>query len=70
MKKIILGLLIVTSLFSQTFTFSAIPDQDETKLKERFSKLAVYLSKELNIDAKFIALCFARNDFIYGKTAL
>ena len=56
MKKIILGLLIVTSLFSQTFTFSAIPDQDETKLKERFSKLAVYLSKELNIDAKFVPI--------------
>jgi phosphonate transport system substrate-binding protein len=56
MKKILMSLLLVSSLFSQTFTFSAIPDQDETKLKERFSKLAVYLSKELNIDAKFVPI--------------
>lgn len=56
MKKMIISLLMASSLFSQTFTFSAIPDQDETKLQERFSKLAVYLSKELNIDAKFIPI--------------
>ncbi|WP_294966031.1 putative selenate ABC transporter substrate-binding protein [Sulfurimonas sp.] len=56
MKKILMNLLLVSSLFSQTFTFSAIPDQDETKLKERFSKLAVYLSKELNVDAKFVPI--------------
>lgn len=56
MKKTIMSLLMVSSLFSQTFTFSAIPDQDETKLKERFSKLAVYLSQELDVDAKFIPI--------------
>jgi phosphonate transport system substrate-binding protein len=56
MKNILLSLLLSSSLFSQTFTFSAIPDQDETKLKERFSKLAVYLSQKLNVDAKFIPI--------------
>ena len=56
MKKTLMSLLMVSSLFAQTFTFSAIPDQDETKLKERFSKLATYLSKELNVDAKFIPI--------------
>jgi phosphonate transport system substrate-binding protein len=56
MKKTLLGLLLASSLFSQTFYFSAIPDQDETKLKERFSKLALYLSKELHVDAKFIPI--------------
>lgn len=56
MKKILLGLLLASGLFSQTFYFSAIPDQDETKLKERFSKLALYLSKELDIEAKFIPI--------------
>ena len=55
-KKTILIALLASSLFSQTFTFSAIPDQDETKLKERFSKLARYLSKELGVDAKFIPI--------------
>ncbi len=54
MKKLLLALLCATSLFSQTFTFTAIPDQDETKLKERFSLLADYLSKELNLDVKFV----------------
>ena len=56
MKKLLLIVLFASSLFSQTFTFTAIPDQDETKLKERFSKLATYLSKELNIEARFIPI--------------
>ena len=56
MKKILLSLLLASSLFSATFYFSAIPDQDETKLKERFSKLATYLSSELNVEAKFIPI--------------
>jgi len=55
MKKITLALLATATLvFAKTFTFTAIPDQDETQLKERFSLLATYLSKELDIDAKFI----------------
>lgn len=55
MKKILFAVaLLATTLFSQTFTFTAIPDQDETKLKERFSKLAVYLTKELGVDVKFV----------------
>ena len=55
MKKIILSLFVLSSiLFAKTFTFTAIPDQDETKLKERFSKLATYLSKELGVDVKFV----------------
>jgi len=56
MQKLLLILLFVSSAFSQTFTFSAIPDQDETKLKKRFSKLAIYLSKELNVEARFIPI--------------
>ena len=55
MKKMLLTLCVLASVtFAQTFTFTAIPDQDETKLKERFSKLAVYLTKELGIDVKFV----------------
>jgi len=56
MKKLLLLIALSLSLFSQTFTFTAIPDQDETKLKKRFSKLAEHLSKELNVDAKFIPI--------------
>lgn len=55
MKKMLLMLCLAASIsFAQTFTFTAIPDQDETKLKERFSKLAVYLTKELGVDVKFV----------------
>lgn len=55
MKKIILvAMVIATSMFAKTFTFTAIPDQDETKLKQRFSKIATYLSKELGVDVKFV----------------
>lgn len=54
-KKLLLSaLLCASTMFAQTFTFTAIPDQDETKLKERFSLLANYLSKELNLDVKFV----------------
>jgi len=55
MKKITLALLATATLvFAKTFTFTAIPDQDETQLKERFSLLATHLSKELDIEVKFI----------------
>lgn len=55
MKKMLLTLCVLASVtFAQTFTFTAIPDQDETKLKERFSKLAVYLTKELGVNVKFV----------------
>ena len=37
-----------------TLVFSAIPDQDETRLKERFGDMADYLSKELGIPVKYI----------------
>ncbi len=39
---------------SQTFYFSAIPDEDETALIERFSKVADYLEAELGVDVEFV----------------
>ncbi len=55
MKKILFTLVVLSSvLFSQTFKFTAIPDQDETKLKERFSKLATYLTNELGVKVEFV----------------
>jgi phosphonate transport system substrate-binding protein len=43
-----------TAVMAETFVFTAIPDQDETKLKARFTKIASYLSKELGVDVKYI----------------
>ena len=39
------ALLIASISHAQPFTFTAIPDQDESHLQERFNKIAVYLRK-------------------------
>lgn len=36
------------------FTFTAIPDQDEARLIERFGNVAEYLSKELGVEVKYV----------------
>ncbi|WP_299365093.1 putative selenate ABC transporter substrate-binding protein [uncultured Paracoccus sp.] len=38
---------------AQTLYFSAIPDEDQTALVERFSKVADYLEAELGVDVAF-----------------
>ena len=51
-------LLVATSLtvpaWGADFMFTAIPDQDTTRLQERFGKIADYLSEELGITVKYI----------------
>ena len=52
-------LLFVATLFTVStwgadFTFTAIPDQDTTRLQERFGKIADYLSEKLGITVKYI----------------
>jgi phosphonate transport system substrate-binding protein len=37
-----------------TLSFSAIPNQDETHLLERFNKVAAYLQKELGVPVKYV----------------
>ncbi|MCR8915991.1 putative selenate ABC transporter substrate-binding protein [Marinobacter panjinensis] len=39
---------------AQTLVFTAIPDEDETKLVERFRGIADYLSGELDVDVRYI----------------
>jgi phosphonate transport system substrate-binding protein len=39
---------------AQPFVFTAIPDQDETQLQQRFGKVATYLEDTLNIEVKYI----------------
>ena len=49
------ALMALTSVAAaDTFTFTAIPDQDETRLRSRFDKVAAYLSKALDIDVKYV----------------
>ena len=46
--------LLTVSAWGADFTFTAIPDQDTTRLQERFGKIADYLSEELGITVKYI----------------
>lgn len=47
-------LLTGTAASAQTLYFSAIPDEDETRLIERFSAVAEYLEGELGVDVEFV----------------
>jgi len=39
---------------ADSFVFTAIPDQDESRLIARFGKVADYLSEQLGIDVKYV----------------
>ncbi len=39
---------------AETFTFTAIPDQDESRLRTRFGKVADYLSQKLGVDVDYV----------------
>ena len=41
-------------LAAETFFFTAIPDEDESRLRSRFDKVADYLSGKLDIDVKYV----------------
>lgn len=47
-------LLVVPSAMAQTFTFTAIPDEDERQLRTRFDKVADYLQTELGVEVKYV----------------
>lgn len=49
-----LTLLVPLWVRAETFVFTAIPDQDETHLQQRFGKVAVYLTKQLGVDVRYI----------------
>tara|TARA_R110002073_G_scaffold320220_3_gene495556 strand:+ start:47 stop:817 length:771 start_codon:yes stop_codon:yes gene_type:complete len=51
---LLFALLITPASQAQTFIFTAIPDNDETKLIQRFGKIADYLADRLNIKVKYI----------------
>lgn len=48
------ALLLPSLGLAETFTFTAIPDQDETLLQTRFGKIADYLSAQLGVDVNYI----------------
>ena len=51
---LLFGLLSTSVLAADAFVFTAIPDQDEARLRERFDKVATYLTETLGIEAKYV----------------
>lgn len=47
-------LMLPTLAWADTFVFTAIPDQDESRLQERFGKVADYLSQQLGVEVRYI----------------
>lgn len=50
----LLFVTVVPNAYADTFVFTAIPDEDEGRLRERFDKVAVYLSRALGVETKYI----------------
>ncbi|ART63864.1 putative selenate ABC transporter substrate-binding protein [Kushneria marisflavi] len=46
--------MLSTSAFADTFRFTAIPDEDEARLVERFDKVADYLSEKTGLDVEYV----------------
>ena len=51
---LLFGMLWTLSAWSADFTFTAIPDQDTTRLQERFGKIADYLTEKLGVSVKYV----------------
>ena len=41
-------------MLADTFVFTAIPDQDEARLRERFGKVATYLTQALGVETQYV----------------
>jgi phosphonate transport system substrate-binding protein len=62
MKQLIYGAALAVTLLSgaataedkPAFVFTAIPDQDETRLVERFTRVAEYLQGKLGVPVKYL----------------
>ena len=56
MRHLLLGLFLMAAqpLAAQTLYFSAIPDDDESRLVERFGAVADYLSDTLGVDVQYV----------------
>jgi phosphonate transport system substrate-binding protein len=57
-SKLLMGCLTIlfatSAMADETFVFTAIPDQDEARLLERFSKVATYLTEQLGVETKYV----------------
>lgn len=58
LRRSVLGLFLalgfISPAFAGSFVFTAIPDQDETRLQQRFGKVADYLKNALGVEVKYV----------------
>lgn len=58
LKRLLCGILLflvgTAVSAADVFVFTAIPDQDETQLRQRFDKVAAYLSRNLGVETQYI----------------
>lgn len=54
MSAFALAAMLGSAHAQDTLYFSAIPDEDETRLAERFDKVADYLSEQLDVPVQFV----------------
>ena len=54
MSAFALAAMLASAHAQDTLYFSAIPDEDETRLAERFDKVADYLSEQLDVPVQFV----------------
>lgn len=54
LTALLASLSFCVSLQAETFTFTAIPDQDESRLQQRFNKVAAYLQAQLGVEVKYV----------------
>ncbi|QYK02826.1 putative selenate ABC transporter substrate-binding protein [Shewanella psychrotolerans] len=52
--SLLLACLVMPAALAQTFTFTAIPDENESQLKTRFDKVARYLEAELGVEVAYV----------------
>ncbi len=53
-RSLLMLLLAGAAHAAPVFVFTAIPDQDETKLQQRFQKVADYLQQTLDVEVQFV----------------
>ena len=55
-KLLALSALLLAALSAQadTFVFTAIPDEDESRLQQRFNKVADYMAQQLGVEVQYI----------------
>jgi len=59
MRKILISVLLLAfglsaEVLAKPFVFTAIPDQDETRLRARFDKVADYLQQQLGVEVEYV----------------